>query len=100
MGWDGMKVVGTGEIAGNTSVVVMGNVPCKMVKFKAAADNTGKVYIGIVSALTIPDGTGDISSGYPLGPGEDTGFIPCDNLSEFYRRCDNATDDLIYMALR
>jgi hypothetical protein len=90
----------TGEIAGSASAAQMPSVAAKMVNFKAAHSNAGRVYISTNSGVTVPDGTGDATAGWPLDAGEETGFLPCNgNLNTFHRICDNAGDDLIYMTL-
>jgi hypothetical protein len=88
----------TGELAGSVTAIQMPDVPCSMVRFKALADNAGNVYIG-ASGVTLPNGATDITTGFPLDAGDDTGFVPCDNLNRYYRICDNAGDDLDYWAI-
>lgn len=87
----------TGEIAGSTSAAVNPTIPCRMANFKAAPDNAGKVYIGI-SGVTKADGSVDATTGWVLSPGEETGFWPLGNVNQTYRICDNATDDILYVA--
>lgn len=86
-----------GELAGSATVVQMPDIPCQMVNFKAVASNAGKVYIG-TAATTKVDGTTDTTTGFELAPGDETGFLPVSNLNVFYRICDNAGDDLTYLA--
>lgn len=99
MSWDGMIVLETGEIAGNTSATQMPSKSCKLVNFKAQSGNAGKVYIGITSGVTAAAGTEDTTTGWELSAGEETGFLPCNDLKNFYRICENAGDDLVYVAL-
>lgn len=99
IGWEGMSVVETGEIAGNASATIMPTKACYLVNFKAQSDNAGKVYIGVTSGVTKAAGTEDTTTGWALGAGEETGFLPCGNLDNFYRICDNAGDDLVYVAI-
>lgn len=87
----------SGELAGSTTAVQMPNRECSMVKFKAQNDNAGNVYIG-VSGVTLPDGTTDTTTGFMLDAGQESGWLPCDNLNDFFRICDNAGDDLTYLA--
>lgn len=87
-----------GELQGSASALQMPNIACKLVKFKARNDNAGNVYIG-KSGVTLPDGTTDTTTGFELDAGEETGWIPVDNLNRFYRICNNAGDDLTYVAL-
>ena len=90
--------VAVGELAGNVSATQMPNVACKLVKFKAEYDNAGRVYLG-GSGVTKADGSTDTTTGLQLSAGEETGWIPVGNLNLFYRICDNAGDDLTYLAL-
>jgi len=88
----------TGELQGSATALQMPNVPCAMVRFKAESSNAGGVYIGI-SGVTVADGTTDTTTGFALEAGDETGWIPAANLNLFYRICDNAGDDLTYLAM-
>lgn len=88
----------TGELAGATSATQGPSVTAKFVRFKARSDNTGSVYLGI-SGVTAPNGTTDTTSGLELIASEDTGWIPATNVSNFYRICTAAEDDLTYWVL-
>lgn len=88
----------SGELAGATGATQMPNVACSYVRFKAQRGNAGSVYIGI-SGVTKADGTTDTTTGLQLNAGEDTGWIPVDNVNRFYRICDNAADALTYLVL-
>ena len=92
------RTVKSGELQGSVSALQGPNVECYLVNFKAVSSNAGKVYIG-GSGVTIVDGTTDTTSGWELGAGESTGWIPCGNLNQFYRICDNTGDDLTYLAI-
>lgn len=94
----GLGTVASGELAGSVTAIQMPNVACRLVKFKAHYDNAGRVYIG-GSGVTTADGTTDITTGLQLSAGEETGWIPISNLNLLYRICDNAGDDLTYIAL-
>lgn len=89
--------VKSGELAGSASALQMPDIACSKVNFKAVASNAGKVYIG-GSTVTKVDGTTDATSGFELAPGDETGWLSVANLNTFYRICDNAGDDLTYMA--
>lgn len=95
--YEGSQVL-SGELAGSTTSAQLPDRECKLVNFKAASGNAGNVYIGS-SGVTIADGVTDITTGFRLGAGEETGWIPCINLKYFYRICDNAGDSLTYMAI-
>ncbi len=88
-----------GELSGETSITQMPDVPCRMVKFKAMADNAGNVYIGN-DDVSKPNATTDTSTGLELAAGDDTGWVLIDNLNKFYRICDNTGDELTYLALK
>lgn len=90
---------GSGELAGSTTAVQMPDRACRYVRFKAHADNAGNVYIGVSSSVTKADGSTDTTTGLQLAAGDDTGWIPVDNLSRFFRITDNAGDDLSYLLL-
>lgn len=87
---------GTGELQGAVAATQCPDLPCRGVIFKAAWSNTGNVYLG-KAGVTKPDGTTDITTGLELAPGEATPYLPCHNINEFYRICDNAGDDLTYV---
>jgi hypothetical protein len=90
--------ISSGELAGATSATQMPAIPAQWVKFKAAYDNAGRVYIG-ASGVTVKDGTTDTTTGLELSAGEETGWLPADgNLNTYYRICDNTGDDLTYLA--
>lgn len=91
-----IRIVGCGEVAGNAAATVMPTLNCRMARFKAEAANAGNVYVGL-AAVTKADGTTDTTTGLELAPGDDTGWLPCSNLNDFYRICDNAGDDLTYL---
>lgn len=95
-----LRVRATGELAGSATAVQMPSIDAKFVNFKAVGSNVGEVYIGVVSGTTVVDGTTDTTSGWELAAGEETGFLPCGSMNEFYRICDNAGDDLTYIVLR
>ena len=90
--------VQSGELAGSATAAQMPDVPCRLVLFKAQGANAGFVYIG-ASGVTVIDGTTDTTSGFELDSGETTPWMPVLNLNVFYRICDNAGDDLTYIAL-
>lgn len=87
-----------GELAGSATALQMPSVVCSYVIFKGHPTNTGNVYIGS-SSVTVANGTTDTTTGMLVAPGEQLSLIPVPggNLNAFYRICDNATDDLVYM---
>ncbi len=90
--------VKVGELAGSATAVQMPDIPCSQVAFSAVANNAGSVFLG-GAGVTVPDGTTDTTSGLELEAGDMTQFINVPNLNLFYRICDNAGDDLTYLAL-
>lgn len=91
-------VVKAGEIQGSATAVQLPDIPCSQVAFSAVSDNAGSVFLG-GAGVTVPDGTTDTTSGLELEAGDMTQFINMPNLNLFYRICDNAGDDLTYLAL-
>lgn len=89
----------TGELIGVVAATQLPNIPCKMVAFKTPAGNSGGVYLGFTSGVTVSDGATDTTTGWVLEQGEETGWIPIGNLNKLYRICDGTGDTLIYMAL-
>jgi len=88
----------SGELAGSATAVQMPNIACQMVMFVADNGNAGDVYIG-GAGVTVADGTTDVTSGYQLKASAQTPWIPCQNMNQLYRICDNAGDDLLYLAI-
>jgi hypothetical protein len=93
-----LPAIATGEVQGDAAAAQFPTLACKMVNIKARSDNVGNVYIG-GAGVTKPDGVTDVTTGLELGPGEETGWIPVPNLNLLYRICDNAGDDVTYLAL-
>jgi hypothetical protein len=92
------KTILTGEIQGGDTAFQLPNIPCALVKFKAERSNSNNVYIG-VSGVTKPDGVTDTTTGFELDAGEETDWLPVENLNKFYAICDGNGDDIVYMAL-
>lgn len=90
--------VKTGELAGSDEAVQLPDIACKLAKLKARSTNTGSVYLG-GAGVTIPDGTTDTTTGIELTAGDETGWLPIDNLSRLYRIGDSDSDGLTYMVL-
>ena len=89
----------TGEVQGSATAAVFPSLPCQMVMIKAVSNNAGDVYIG-VAGVTVVDGTTDTTSGWELASGQETGWIPVDNMDKLFRICDNAGDDVVYLAVQ
>tara|TARA_R110000765_G_scaffold77622_3_gene152515 strand:- start:976 stop:1287 length:312 start_codon:yes stop_codon:yes gene_type:complete len=93
------KVAASGEHAGSTSADQLPDITAKAVNIKAVLGNSGNVYVGF-SGVTVVDGSTDVTSGWELDAGEETGWLPVGNLNELYIICDNAGDDIVYMIAR
>ena len=91
------QVVKCVELAGSATAVQMPNVPCRAVIFKAVVGNAGNVYIGAAGVTKVDEST-DTTTGLELDAGDMTPLLLVDNLNRFYRICDNAGDDLTYIA--
>lgn len=91
--------VAHGEIEGSAtakqfpSIAVVGTV-----RLRARVGNTGNVYLGLSNAVTVPDSTQDVTTGYELDGGDEI-ELAVSNLNELWIICDNATDDLTYLIL-
>jgi hypothetical protein len=87
-----------GELQGSATALQLPDIDCRMVCFAALADNAGNVYLG-GAGVTVPNGTTDVTSGLQLKPGAMSPWLPLSNLNKLYRICDNAGDDLTYIAI-
>ena len=88
----------SGELAGSITAVQMPNIKCQMVKFKALAANSSKIYIGS-SGVTVASTTTNTTAGLEMSPGDDSGWILVSNLNVLYYICSNANDLLTYIIL-
>ena len=88
----------SGEKSGSATAVQLPDIPCRVVAFSAFSTNAGSVWLG-GAGVTVANGTTDTTSGLELQAGDMTQFIPVDNINVFYIICDNAGDDLTYLAL-
>jgi hypothetical protein len=91
------STVKTGELAGTGAAAQCPDIEGQLLKFKAASDNAGSVYIG-AAGVTVRDGATDVTTGLELAPGDDSGWIPVDGLTTFYYR-GAVGDDLTYLVL-
>jgi len=94
----GYNTITTGEVSGSTSAKQLPDVDADSINIRAASTNAGNVYLG-GSGVTVLDGTTDTTTGLELDAGQETGWISVPNLSLFYIICNNAGDDIVYMAL-
>ena len=89
----------TGEVGGSTTALQLPTKAGRYFRVKAQGDNAGIVAVGIASDLTLPNGSTDTTSGWPLAAGEETGWLPLTNLDVLWMRCTNAGDDIAYWVL-
>jgi hypothetical protein len=92
----GLPIIKTGELAGDQTYVQGPTIGCDYAVLKALASNTGKVYVGFSSAVTVAGTTTNTTMGFELSAGEHMLF-EVDNLNKIYYICDNDADDLCYM---
>ncbi len=92
------NTIQTGEVSGSITAKQLPSVACNLVRIRAQADNANDVYVGAVG-VTKPNGVTDVTSGFPLAAGEETGWIPVTNLDLIYIIGTLATDDISYMAV-
>jgi len=95
----GFKVLAHGELQGIATALQMPDISCQLVNFKAVNDNPSNVYIGRSSSVTVVTASTNTTAGWELDAGEETGWLPCANLNEFYRICDATGDDLVYICV-
>ena len=93
------KIIATGEVQGGTTAKQLPNIPCAGVILQAPSDNATSVYIG-VEGVTIPNSQTNQTSGYELDAGDETRFLPIDNLNKLWMITDVNADDLLYIAFR
>lgn len=98
---DNVALIAHGEMAGNTGDTACTSVKgAKWVKFKAAIDNAGNVFIG-KTGVTKMAGTTTATAGFPLDAGQETDWLPVpgNDLANYHYICDNAGDDFAYQVL-
>tara|TARA_R100000808_G_scaffold9064_2_gene25187 strand:- start:5504 stop:5806 length:303 start_codon:yes stop_codon:yes gene_type:complete len=89
------KIV-SGELAGSASAAQLPDIPCNRVTLKAVYGNAGNVYLG-GAGVTKVDASTDATTGIELDAGDEI-TLHISNLNLLYRICDNAGDDLTYIA--
>ena len=94
---ENLRVVGTGEVEGATSATALPSIAARFVTLRAFIGNTGTVYVGL-SGVTVPDGTADAVSGYPLAAGEALTLPLLASMDEIYYICSDADQDIHYIA--
>lgn len=94
------KTVVTGFVVGTTSATQLDDCSCAKVKFKALRGNSGFVYIGASGVTKTITGSNNQTTGYQLDAGEETDWIPVENINKFYRNCDSTSDHLCFIALK
>ena len=95
-----MDEVATGQLAGSATAAQMPAIESKMVNIKSQVANAANIYIGASGVTVVSADTTNTTTGLVLDAGQETGWIPVDNLDTFYYICDNASDELTYMVIR
>lgn len=97
-----MDIKAHGEVAGSATAKQLPSVRGKWVKFKAAIDNAGNVYLAPNSGVTKAAGTDTTTAGWGLDAGQETDWLPIGStgdLDAWYLIGDNAGDDVMYIVL-
>lgn len=89
--------VQSGELAGSVTTVRFPDISGSRCVIQGAPTNTGRVYIG-GAGVTVPNGTGDTTSGIALAAGIMLPLV-IRNLNELYYICDGAGDEVLYFML-
>jgi len=95
-----VSLEGTGELAVGTSEVQGPDIKCVMVMLKADPSNSGVVYYSPDTGVTVPDGSDDVTTGFPLSANEDSGWLSIGNLDELYFIASASGQRLIYQYSR
>jgi len=74
----------SGQIGASTTAAQCSDIDLELVNFKAGEGNTGYVYVGNANVTVKSDGDTNATTGFMLGAGDETGFIPTNNLNNFY----------------
>lgn len=90
----GEKAPGAGPVAAQ-----LPSVAAKLVRIKARSSNSGKVAIGSANTVILPNGVTGTVEGLELAAGDDTGWLPVDNLNKFWMIGTGDTDSVTYMVL-
>ena len=90
----------SGEVQGGTTAAQMPDVPCALIKIKALSNNSGNVYLGADSSVSIAGTVTSNTMGYELDAGQETDWLPIDNLNKLWMITDANADDICYIAFR
>jgi len=90
----------SGEVQGGTTAAQMPDVPCALIKIKALSNNSGNVYLGADSSVSIAGTVTSNTMGYELDAGQETDWLPIDNLNKLWMITDANADDVCYIAFR
>jgi hypothetical protein len=88
----------SGAVMCGTVATQLPNIACKLVRFKARTANSGTVFMG-TSGVTAAGTVTDTTSGLPLVAGDDTGWIPIDNLNRLHIISGGSPNVITYLAL-
>ena len=94
----GFKNIASGQELGSVTGRQLSNVPASYINIKARATNADNVYIG-KSGVTTAGASTNTTAGFELDAGEETGWMPVDNLNRFYIIGPNSNDSVLYLIL-
>ncbi len=86
----------TGVETVGTSVTRLTSRPFTMVRFKAASANAASIFV----AAATESATLTVANGFEIEPGDDTGWIPIDNLNLLEAISASSNQKLQYMAVK
>lgn len=93
-----LTYIDTGELGGVVVATPLPNVVCKYAKVMAVIGNSGFVYIGPANVGPAAAASNP-NTGFQLGSGDNTGWLPIDNLNRLFYVCTGAGDEAIWMIL-
>ena len=95
------NIIASGEIAGSATAAQLPDIDVApgYVIIKAVDSNVGNVYLG-GSGVTKVNASTDTTTGIELDAGEEVKLESIANLNLLFLICDNAGDDLTYLAVR
>jgi hypothetical protein len=82
----------TDRIANTVVVTQCPALRAEQIRFKNHPDSSGNAWVGSDNLTT--------DTGFPLAPGDDTGWIPINNLNKCWHVEEDATTYLQYMLVR
>lgn len=94
-----MRVLAHGEHTGIATAHQMPDQECRFVNFVADTANAGVVCVGITSGVTLSANSDTTTAGFQLTAKAQSGWLPCQNLQEFYIICTSTADHVSYICV-